>query len=182
MMAAHSSMCSQGFWLRGFDHFELPMLIRNIEEKDLVAIREIYSLYYKDEKDLEHFLNRVKEVLNKSELAQQWDFHYLVGEVDGEVVGLIGFRKPAEKLMQFTKTSKPVELYSLFVGEKSKGTGRLLLVEMTKQVRGSGYTEIVVYSSEKWNESWGFYDKLGFVRVGKLDVGGNGQIWRMILD
>lgn len=157
------------------------MIIRSAQEKDLIDIKEIYSLYYDNEKDLDHFISRVKEVLNKSDFAQQWDLHYFVAEINHRVVGLIGFRKPPKKLLQFSKTSKPVELYSLFVKEKSKGVGRPLLEEMTRQAKEYGYTEIVVYSSEKWSESWGFYDKLGFTRVGKLDVGGNGQVWTMTL-
>ncbi|HAU07754.1 MAG: hypothetical protein UW46_C0004G0046 [Candidatus Yanofskybacteria bacterium GW2011_GWF1_44_227] len=158
------------------------MIIRIAQEKDLGDIKEIYSLYYDDQKDLEHFLNRVREAINRSDIAQQWDFHYLVAEIDNRVLGLIGFCKPLKKLLSFTKTSRPVELYSLFVKEKFKGIGRPLLEEMTKQVKEAGYTEIVVYSDEKWSDSWGFYDKLGFARVGKLDVSGNGQVWTIALN
>ena len=158
------------------------MIIRNAEKKDLTDIRDIYSLYYKDKKDLEHFTNRVKEVLGEPEFAGQWDFHYLVAEIDGEVLGLIGYRKPAEKLLQFTKTPEPIELYSLFVRNRGGGVGQILVAEMIKKTKESKYTEIVVYSSEKWNDSWGFYDKLGFVRTGHLNVGGDGQVWTMVLN
>ena len=157
-------------------------MIRDIQEKDLTDIKEIYSLYYQDEKDLDHFVNRVKEVLTKADSAIQSDLRYLVAEIDNKVVGVIGFRKPPEKLLSFTKTSKPVELYSLFVKERQKGVGRPLVDLMVRNAKESGYTEIVVYSSEKWKDSWVFYDKLGFTRVGTLDVGGNGQVWTKILN
>lgn len=132
----------------------ITVIIRDVHEKDLAGIRDIYSIYFAEEKDSDYFVSRVKEALNRSELARQCGLHYLVAEIEGKIAGLIGYRKPSRRLLPFTTTEKPIELYSLFVAEKSKGVGRQLVGAMLQKVRE--YTEVVVYSSVKWHDSWAF--------------------------
>lgn len=155
-------------------------VIRHPEKKDLSDIQSIYSLYYSTLEDIKHFVNRVRQSINRESEALDLDLQYLIAEIDDKVVGFIGFRKPPQKMISFTKTSNPVELYTLFVNDKQNGTGRVLLEKMIEVAGQSGYTEIVVYSSDRWKDGWPFYDKMGFERVGILTHAGgsSGQVWR----
>lgn len=159
-------------------------IIRKVKDSDVDGIRNIYSLYYKNKEDLDYFVNRVKEFLNQSDFTKEQCLKYLIAEKDKKVVGIIGFSKPHQKLIQFTKTQKPVELYSLFVDDKSidTGVGKALVGEMIKIAKNNDYSEIVVHSASRFLNSWLFYDHLGFKRVGQLEEReGPGEIWSMEL-
>jgi L-amino acid N-acyltransferase YncA len=160
------------------------MVIRGVQEKDLPGIREIYSLYYTDGGDLEHFIGRVQEAIDQTALAREWDLQYFIAERDGQIVGFIGFRKPPQKLLSFVQTDKPVEVYSFFAKTPRSGAGRPLVEYMERYAKNKGYKEIVVYSSDAWHASWPFYDKMGFDRIGRLthSSGAAGQVWRKNLE
>lgn len=151
------------------------MIIRPAIKEDLEKIREIYAPYYPKQEDLDHFVGRVNEALGGTEEAVRRDMHYLVAEQDGSVVAVLGFRTPHSKLFPFTKTERPVELYSLFSRAKGGGAGKALVKKMFQIVREKNYSEVVVYSNKLFQESWGFYDALDFERVGDLDMG---RVWR----
>ena len=168
----------------GFDSpwrcMDFQGLIRPVSKKDISDIKDIYAQFYTNPEDLTHFLDRVEEVINHSSDAIKWDFHYFVAEDEGEVVGVIGYRIPPQKLIDFTKTPKPLELYSLFVRNPKLGVGRKLIEKILEEAKKSNYTEMVLYSSDKWKVSWPFYDRMGFERAGILThtSGSSGQVWR----
>lgn len=161
-------------------------IIRYVEIKDLPAIREIYTPYYPDQLDLDYFVGKVKKFIDKTPGSLETDSKYLVAEISNKAIGLLGFRKPLKKLLVFTKTSKPVELSSLFISSQcqNSGAGRALIEKMREIVGIFGYTEVVVHSDEKFKDSWAFYDKMGFERAGKIvrQDGAGGQVWRQELN
>jgi hypothetical protein len=95
---------------------------------------------------------------------------------------VLGFRTPHSQLLPFSKTERPVELYSLFTNPKHTGAGRALAEKMLQTVE-SKYTEVILFSSEEISkDSWGFYDKVGFERAGVLLIGNSsGQVFRKTL-
>lgn len=157
--------------------------IRPVEEKDLSGIREIYSSYYTKSEDRDYFINRVQQVLEGGQEAKGSDLRYLVADKGGFIVGILGFRKAPSKMLPFVKTPNPVELYTFFVRDRQHGVGRALFEKMREMAKESGYTEIVVFSSKAWESNWGFYDKMGFVRITQLKIedGRIGQVWSMRL-
>ena len=86
-------------------------------------------------------------------------------------------------MAQYSITANPLELYTLFVSERKLGTGKSLVERMKKIVKESGYTEVIVFSANRWKDNWPFYDSIGFIRVEptSLSDGREGQIWRMLL-
>ena len=112
---------------------------------------------------------------------------YLVAEAVGEeVIGVIGFRQPDERLLEFTSTPKPTELVNAYVAKehrKGKGVGRALVAELEIQAKSHGHTEVVLNSGPRYKDTgWGFYDKLdGYQRVGVAKEyygkGGDAPVW-----
>lgn len=155
-------------------------VVRDAEKTDREAIQHIFSLYWNKPEDLEHHLNRLDSFINKDKESIETTLHYLVVEAEEEILGVLGFRDAPQKLIEYSTTSKPMELYVLFMKQKGKGAGRVLVEKMIQIARALEYTEVIVFSSDVWKSSWGFYDKLGFERVVQtpLPDGRVGQIWR----
>ncbi len=136
--------------------------------KDSAGVRGIYAQHYSEE-EIAHVFTRINDPTVSTLVAHE-------GE---EVIGVCVFRAPHEKLLPFTTTAKPLELYSLYAKARRGGAGKMLVQEMIKQAQAQGYTEIVVASADRWQQSWGFYDAVGFTRVGQINEP-NGellQIW-----
>ena len=157
------------------------MIIKYLNKNDIESVKKIYSLYITRPEQLDHQIDYLNNFLNKETKAMKSDLRYLVAEDNKEIVGILGFRKALEDMIIFTKTARPVELYSLFVKTKKQGVGKNLIREMIKIIKQLKYTEIVVFSANKWKDGWQFYDKLGFKRIKTVDVPGEkpAQIWYM---
>jgi L-amino acid N-acyltransferase YncA len=155
------------------------MNLREPKKEDLSAIKDLYARYYDTSEDVDHFVDRVRQSIDQDETAQATDLRYFVAEEEGCIVGIVGFRTLPSAIASFAESSKPGELYSLFVSTKKSGIGTALLQNTLEEMRLSGYTEVVVYSAERWKESWPFYDRRGFVRKGSLKHadGNGGQVW-----
>jgi len=165
--------------------------IRDVKVSDLDFVKKIYSVHWtnangnSDLNEVEYALGLVRDSINKTGDSIKFNEHYIVADIDGEVVGVLGYKKLFAKFLHFAKTSKPIELSNLFVAaDKIKtGVGRTLVGELIKRAKDDGYSELVVRSANRWKNSWQFYDKLGFERVGMLNGqdGQVSQIWSKIL-
>ncbi len=165
------------------------MKIRFAQVSDLPDIRKVFSAWYVDEhgnpseKDINYFCELIKNSIENKVNAVRYDEKYIVAEDNEIIVGILGFKKPIAKIRSFSKLDTPVSLEALFIlpEYKNKGIGKLLIVEMEKIVKVHGYNEILVRSANRFQDSWGFYDKLNFERAGniKSDSGENiAQVWR----
>jgi GNAT superfamily N-acetyltransferase len=87
------------------------------------------------------------------------DFHCLVAEANGEVVGLLVYY-----FVPFTYRAKPnMIIKELYVDQehRSKGVGKLLMKAVAKEAKRSGCGMIKWYVA-KWNQRGiQFYEKLG---------------------
>ncbi len=155
------------------------MNIRPKKEDDDLAIKEIYSLYWTDKYFLKHTLERLKDSLDP--LAPK--ISYFVAEEDSVVVGVIGFRGAPLHMQFFSKTSNPAELYILAVKNQKFGVGKNLIKKIISETKKLGYTEIVLFSSVSFKNSWSFYDHMGFERVESAIAPNEeqGQTWRVEL-
>ena len=147
--------------------------ISSYTAKDLQGVRAIYAQHY-SEAEIAHVFTRINDPAVSTLVAREGD----------EVIGVCVLRAPHEKLLPFSATTKPLELYSLYGKQRRSGAGNMLVQEMTKQASAQGYTEIVVASADRWQQSWGFYDAVGFTRVGQINEP-NGellQIWTSPLE
>lgn len=165
-------------------------VVRNLRKDDLSLLRPILATWIKDRKTGQPLPDEVEEDLQfmSESVDDKNDRTYLVAEnSDGEVVGVIGFKTPDEKMLTFTKTLNPVELVNTYVKSderKGKGVGRALVAKLEEKVKEKGHTEIILNSGPRYKDTgWGFYDKLpGYSRVGMAvgyyGEGGDAPVWR----
>ena len=93
---------------------------------------------------------------------------HLVAEKDGAVCGVVGYQMEPHKLIAaVAQSKKPLEVYMLFVKKESErqGIGRALLLEVEKYAREHDFKEVVLNSSDRWMDSWGFYEKMDYQRL-----------------
>ncbi len=165
----------------------MNIVIRSSEISDLVSIRKILEgnwigingLVQDDE--IEYILKLIENSINKTDNAIKFKEHYIVADIGKEIVGILGYRKLFYKFRSFAKTDNPIELHILFILKDriKNGIGTALIDNLVNMAPDEGYSEIIVKSSDRWKNSWDFYDKIGFERVGrtKSDSGNITQIW-----
>ena len=158
-------------------------IIREITRGDIQQIEDIYALYWPDDDFRKKLCSRLQGYIEQNQEILRQKFLYLVAEESEEVVGVIGMRAILEHMRGFASTSNPAELYILAVKNRRVGVGRALVEKAMEVAKNKGYTELVVYSGETHNESWGFYDHMGFKCVGDAIApnGEPGKIWRLKL-
>jgi L-amino acid N-acyltransferase YncA len=137
-------------------------------------VEEIFKLYWNDPEYLEEL-----SVALDSDICK-----FYVVEENNEIVGVAGIRNAENYLKEYTSTSNPVELYLIASKTKGKGIGSELTKFIIEESKKLGYTEIILYSPETHNGSWGFYEKNGFIQHGIVndpDDGYPGMVWRRVL-
>ena len=160
--------------------------IRLVEAKDLDSIESIFSDWLTAE-ETDHYLESVKQSINKSADSIKFNSNFFVAEFGGVVIGVAGYRNPIPKLVRFVSSDRPVELSMLYVASDhrgGKGVGTALLNMIMEQTKKESYQELVIRSSIKFEDSgWGFYDKFpGLKRAGQLtppESEAVSQIWTM---
>lgn len=164
--------------------------VRPLKQKDLPASKEIL-LCWLSAKEVKHYLDFIKNSLNKNTTSLTFDNKYFVAESkDKEVIGILGYRKPILKIAIFATTINPAEINMLYVlptKRDGQGVGTALINELEKILIAKKYTEILVRSAKRFEKTaWGFYDQLpGFQRISVLqevDHFEPAQIWQKIIN
>lgn len=164
--------------------------VRSLKKEDLDSLKPILATWIKDRRTGQPLPDEVEEDLQlmSESVEGKNDRTYLVAEgLDGEIIGVVGFKTPDETMLTFTKTQNPVELVNAYVKSderKGKGVGRALVAKLEEKAREKSYTEIVLNSGPRYKDTgWGFYNKLeGYKKVG-IAVGYYGEnvdapVWR----
>ncbi len=157
--------------------------IRDLKREDAPAVEAIFALHWSEKEFRDRLIMRLTQYITNSPEIGESKLKYVVAEQNSEVVGIAGFRRTPEHMMEFTKTTNPAELYILVAKDKRHGIGKALVGKIIETAKSIGYTEIVLYSGETHQESWSFYDYLGFERVAPAEApnGEPGYIWRTLL-
>ena len=156
------------------------MIIREFQESDQKATKEIFALYWTDPEFLEELSSELK-LYTKEPHGRERQF--FVAEENGEILGIVGFKRLAPYLKSCATTDNPVEFYVIAVKRKGEGLGEKLKLKLIDEARKFGFSEVLLYSPNTHSESWGFHDTLGFERVGEVTPPDDevGQVWRKIL-
>lgn len=135
------------------------MNIRVLQKKNEKSVKEIFALYWTDPEFLKELSDELdlffREVSSRSS-------YFFVAEIEGEIVGIAGFKKLSDYMKPYALTNNPVELYVIAVKYKRNGVGGKLTLELIEEARKLGFSEILLYSPLTHNESWNFYEKSGF--------------------
>lgn len=152
------------------------MIIREFEKKDQTEVEEIFTLHWTDPEFLAELSSELDAYLKE-------DYKFFVAEENSEILGVVGFRKLPDYLKSYAQTNNPVEFYVVAVKHKGNGIGQKLKLKLLEEAKKNNFSEILLYSPNSHNESWGFHDKFGFERVGEITPPDDdiGQLWRKIL-
>jgi L-amino acid N-acyltransferase YncA len=156
------------------------MIIREYKQGDQEAVEKIFAMYWTDPEFLKELSDElqlfIKMTLNK-------DLGFFVSEENGEITGIVGFKKLADYFKPYTTTDISIELYVIAVKYKGKGIGKELKIKLVEEAKKMEFKEILFFSPNSHSESWNFHDSLDFKRVGEVIPPDDeiGQIWRKIL-
>lgn len=148
--------------------------IRKLEFRDIEEVEKIFDLYWSDD-----FRGHLSECLKTDTRDLKW----FTAEENGEIVGVAASREAPERMRQYAKADKVVELYVIAVKYKGKGIGTALRNSRIGAAKKEGYEEAVLFSGDTHQDSWNFHDQSEFKRVGGAVApnGEKGQIWLMDL-
>ncbi len=150
------------------------MEIREYNQQDEAQVKNIFAQYWTDPEFLEELLKNLNST----------DCNFYIADKEGEIVGVVGIRKAPNFLSVEADTKNPSELYVVASKIKNKGIGSLLVKKMIEVAKNLGFTEMLGYSPETHNNSWPFYENLGFTQGGIIkdpDDGYPGMLWKKVI-
>lgn len=163
-------------------------VVRPLVEEDLGAIKPILETWVIDRDSGQALPDEVEEDLQlMKDSVSGNDTTYLVAELaTGQVVGVIGFKVPDNRLLPYTKTPNPTELVNAYVSKEhrgGKGVGTALLAKLEEEAKAKGHTEVILNSGPRYKDTaWGFYIRTYGKPVGIAEKyygeGGDAPIWR----
>ncbi len=156
------------------------MNIREFQEKDREAVEKIFALHWTDPEFLKELSSELHLYVQSN---PEGNSLFFIAEEGEEIIGIAGFKKLPNYLKPYATTNNPVEFYVIAVKEKRKGVGQKLTLKLIEEAKKLRFSEILLYSPHTHSESWNFYEKLGFERVGEITPPDDeiGQLWRIIL-
>jgi len=163
--------------------------IRLVREEDETALHPILETWIRDGDTHQIIPDEIEGVLNAVRESAQGtnDATYLVAETpEGEVIGMMGFRPPEERMMAYTTTSNPVEFVNAFVAKDhrgGKGVGSKLVSALREQAKDKGHTEVVFNSGPRYKFSgWPIWLRLFGRPIAKAKgyygEDGDASVWR----
>ncbi|PIR04935.1 MAG: hypothetical protein COV57_01715 [Candidatus Liptonbacteria bacterium CG11_big_fil_rev_8_21_14_0_20_35_14] len=156
------------------------MIIREFKETDKKIVKEIFALHFTDPEFIDELLNELETYIQK---GSKKDFGFFIIEKNNKILGIAGFRCLINYLRPFAETNNPIELYIIAVKYQRKGIGKKLALNIIEKLRDFGFSEILLYSPNSHNESWDFYERIGFNKVKEITPPDDeiGQVWRKAL-
>ncbi len=124
--------------------------IRDLRKEDLTPLIPILGTWIKDRNTGEPLPDEVQETIQimLDSVEGRNPRTYIVAEaLDGEVIGVIGFKDPDVKMGIWASTSTPAELINAYVKadeRKGKGVGKALVAKLEEKAKSQGYTEIIL--------------------------------------
>ncbi len=89
---------------------------------------------------------------------------FLVGEIDGKVVAMGGFRRKTDKVAELKRMRVDPEY-------QRRGFGQAILTELEKRAKSMGYTSFFLDTLPHMAPARHLYTKNGFVQAGTKKVG-----------
>jgi phosphinothricin acetyltransferase len=143
------------------------MIIRDAEEPDMAAVRDIYAHYVKHGlATFEETAPSVDDMIGRLRAAREAGYPYIVAEFDGKIVGY-----------SYASTYRPRPAYrftvenSVYVadGIGGRGIGSALLAELISRCEAGPWQQMIAVIGNSGNTgSIALHEKFGFRRVGTL--------------
>ena len=96
---------------------------RKIRQVDLAKVRPILETWIRDSQTGQVLTDEINEVLARIQGSINGDnqYGYLVAESPTQLLGIIGYRPPEGRVMEFTITDKPAEGINLYADSQIRG-------------------------------------------------------------
>lgn len=99
---------------------------------------------------------------------------FLVGTLDGEIVGTIAYRRPGDLLDELLDdvdgTTAQLERFNVLPDHQRKGYGTRLYDELERRARADGYEEFALHTTHRQTAAQHFYRVNGFREVRRVEV------------
>ena len=143
------------------------MIIRDAEDSDMTAVREIYALQVATGlASFEENPPSVEDMIGRLLTAREAGYPYIVAEIDGAVVGY-----------SYASSYRPRPAYrftvenSVYVAEGmgGRGIGSALLTELISRCEAGPWQQMIAVIGNSANAaSIALHEKLGFEHIGTL--------------
>lgn len=110
-----------------------------------------------------------KIILDEINGKAEFNMRLWIARNNKTVTGIIGLCDPLPKLKPFFQSEKPGVIKILYIHNQwqRQGIGKKLVSFIENEAKKHGYTELLVRSAPIYkNTAWGFYDRIGYLRVG----------------
>jgi predicted N-acetyltransferase YhbS len=164
----------------------LPVTTRPYRPEDRDAVEAILREWVKNPDTGEPIEEEIRDILDTRMSA--YEYSYVVAEVNGEVVGIGGYRPlPTDSPMWlYAETSHPAELNNGYVRSDvraGQGVGTAIHEARWKMAKQQGHTEVLFNSGPRYKDSGhGFHTKTYGPPVGVLKdfygAGNDAPVWR----
>nr|WP_254714704.1 GNAT family N-acetyltransferase [Natranaeroarchaeum aerophilus] len=102
------------------------------------------------------------------------DGEFLVGTLDGDIVGTIAYRKPGDLLRELLHdvddTTAQLERFNVLPEYQREGHGTRLYEELKRRARAHSYEEFVLHTTHRQTAAQHFYRVNGFREVRRVEV------------
>ncbi len=135
-----------------------------------LGVTTFYEAYYEQDESSD-LANYVLESFSRAQIEAEinnTDSTFFIAESNGKAVGYAKLRE--NSAVDCLKNENAVELHRIYILEraKGKGVGGRLLNRCFETARAKGYETIWLGVWEENAAAIGFYEKIGFVKVGEL--------------
>ena len=144
--------------------------VKKPKKDDLNGIHRIL-LQWTEKSEADKYIKRITSEIKGT---TEFNMRFWVARDNGQAIGIVGLADPLPKVLPLSKTKEPVEMKILYVDSQHqrKGAGRILAVFVENKAKENGYSELMVRSAEKYEDTaWRFYDQLGYERIGSVSGG-----------
>lgn len=139
----------------------IKLEVSDLQESDLPSLEILLRYWMRDgeivdEEEVARALQRLQSALDSEK-----DYHYMVDRVDGVPVAMVGLVPPADNMKGLTSSPNPIELVNFYTQNelRGKGIGSRLLEQVINYAKGREYSEIVLNSGSRYEQTWPFYNR-----------------------
>lgn len=147
----------------------MPQIVKPLLA-DLEQIRRIMS-FWTEKKEVIKYLERIDNEINQK---TEYNLQFWIAKEDNRVVGIIGMCNPLPKILPLAISNHPGEIKILYVDHllRGQGIGKQLVQFIEKEAAKQGYSELMIRSAHKYQETaYGFYLKMGYRVAGTVSGG-----------
>jgi ribosomal protein S18 acetylase RimI-like enzyme len=135
-----------------------------------LGVTTFYEAYFEQDESSD-LASYVLESFSRKQIEEEInnaDSTFFIAELNGKAVGYAKLRE--NSTVDCLKNENSVELHRIYILEraKGKGVGGKLLNWCFETARAKGYETIWLGVWERNSAAIGFYEKIGFVKVGEL--------------